>query len=258
MRARRRAGVLRCGQRRGRGALRRDRAERRPPQRRRWADLERARRACSSSLRGRRGAFPRGRGRRTSAGSPRSARRGRAPRRDRAGRIDALDRPRRDLAGPPARRPPRRPFPHLASARSGSRVRGRRRGRRVERRRGRHLEDERRGAGAPLHVVRRPSTRRTPTSGTSRRARGRSPRTAAAIRRRPSTDVGTEAGSGSPGSPSPLPSMPYALVATEDRLFAGLAGGELWESRDRGDTWRRCTLLGNGLTRLLALVSAPR
>ena len=52
--------------------------------------------------------------------------------------------------------------------------------------------------------------------------------------------------------------MPYALVATEDRLFAGLAGGELWESRDRGDTWRSCTLLGNELTRLLALVSAPR
>jgi hypothetical protein len=36
--------------------------------------------------------------------------------------------------------------------------------------------------------------------------------------------------------------MPYALVAVEGRLFAGLAGGELWESRDRGDTWRRCPL----------------
>jgi photosystem II stability/assembly factor-like uncharacterized protein len=59
------------------------------------------------------------------------------------------------------------------------------------------------------------------------------------------------------GLPDPLPSMPYALVATEDRLFAGLAGGELWESRDRGDTWRACLLDGNGLTRLVALVSAP-
>ena len=58
------------------------------------------------------------------------------------------------------------------------------------------------------------------------------------------------------GLPDPLPSMPYALVATEDRLLAGLAGGELWESRDRGDTWRRCALLGDGLTRLLALVPA--
>ena len=60
------------------------------------------------------------------------------------------------------------------------------------------------------------------------------------------------------GLPEPLSSMPYALVATEDRLFAGLAGGELWESRDRGDTWRRCTLLGSPLTRLLSLAFAPR
>jgi len=58
------------------------------------------------------------------------------------------------------------------------------------------------------------------------------------------------------GLPDPLPSMPYALVATEDRLFAGFASGELWESRDRGDTWRECPLDGNGLTRLVALVSA--
>jgi photosystem II stability/assembly factor-like uncharacterized protein len=44
------------------------------------------------------------------------------------------------------------------------------------------------------------------------------------------------------GLPEPLPSMPYALVTAEGRLFAGLANGELWESRDRGDTWRRCEL----------------
>ena len=58
------------------------------------------------------------------------------------------------------------------------------------------------------------------------------------------------------GLPDPLPSMPYALVATQDRLVAGLASGELWESRDRGDTWERCRLLGE-LPRLLALVAAP-
>jgi hypothetical protein len=29
--------------------------------------------------------------------------------------------------------------------------------------------------------------------------------------------------------------MPYALLAVEDRLFAGLADGQLWESRDRGE-----------------------
>ncbi len=54
------------------------------------------------------------------------------------------------------------------------------------------------------------------------------------------------------GLPDPLPAMPYALVATDDRLYAGLANGELWESRDRGDTWSRCKL-GGELTRLLAL-----
>jgi photosystem II stability/assembly factor-like uncharacterized protein len=55
------------------------------------------------------------------------------------------------------------------------------------------------------------------------------------------------------GLPDPLPSMPYALLATGDRLFAGLANGELWESRDRGDAWQRCDVK---LPRLVALVAA--
>jgi photosystem II stability/assembly factor-like uncharacterized protein len=59
------------------------------------------------------------------------------------------------------------------------------------------------------------------------------------------------------GLPDPLPSMPYALVAADGRLFAGLAGGELWESRDRGGTWRKCELLGEAPARLLALAWAP-
>jgi hypothetical protein len=54
------------------------------------------------------------------------------------------------------------------------------------------------------------------------------------------------------GLPEPLPAMPYALVAVEGRLFAGLANGELWESGDRGDSWRRCEL-SLPLSRLLAL-----
>ena len=49
--------------------------------------------------------------------------------------------------------------------------------------------------------------------------------------------------------------MPYALVASEGRLFAGLANGELWESRDRGDSWRRAEL-DPPLSRLLALARA--
>jgi photosystem II stability/assembly factor-like uncharacterized protein len=57
------------------------------------------------------------------------------------------------------------------------------------------------------------------------------------------------------GLPDPLHAMPYALVATSDRVFAGLANGELWESRDRGDSWQRCELIGD-LPRLNALVAA--
>ena len=50
--------------------------------------------------------------------------------------------------------------------------------------------------------------------------------------------------------------MPYALVAAEDRLFAGLADGQLWESRDRGDTWQACALGGDPLTELHGLAYA--
>ena len=55
------------------------------------------------------------------------------------------------------------------------------------------------------------------------------------------------------GLPEPLPAMPYALVATEGRLFAGLADGELWESTDRGESWRACVLEGDPLPRINAL-----
>jgi hypothetical protein len=57
------------------------------------------------------------------------------------------------------------------------------------------------------------------------------------------------------GLPEPLPAMPYALVATGERLFAGLADGQLWESRDRGATWHACALEGEPLARLNALAS---
>jgi photosystem II stability/assembly factor-like uncharacterized protein len=57
------------------------------------------------------------------------------------------------------------------------------------------------------------------------------------------------------GLPEPLLAMPYALVATDGRVFAGLANGELWESADRGDTWRACEL-DEPLSRLVALVYA--
>ena len=55
------------------------------------------------------------------------------------------------------------------------------------------------------------------------------------------------------GLPEPLPAMPYALVATVGRLFAGLANGQLWESCDRGDTWAPCEVVGGKLKGVVAL-----
>jgi photosystem II stability/assembly factor-like uncharacterized protein len=58
------------------------------------------------------------------------------------------------------------------------------------------------------------------------------------------------------GLPDPLPSMPYALVAADGRLFAGLANGELWETGDRGESWAACRLEGAALPALRALAPA--
>jgi photosystem II stability/assembly factor-like uncharacterized protein len=58
------------------------------------------------------------------------------------------------------------------------------------------------------------------------------------------------------GLPEPMPAMPYALVAADGRLFAGLADGQIWESGDRGDSWRACTLQGDRLPALHALAYA--
>jgi hypothetical protein len=56
------------------------------------------------------------------------------------------------------------------------------------------------------------------------------------------------------GLPDPLPAMPYALVAADGRLFAGLADGGLWESRDHGDSWGACVLEGDAPGSFHALV----
>ena len=58
------------------------------------------------------------------------------------------------------------------------------------------------------------------------------------------------------GLPEPLPAMPYALVAVDGRLFAGLADGQIWGSLDRGDSWRACALRGDALGALQALAYA--
>lgn len=58
------------------------------------------------------------------------------------------------------------------------------------------------------------------------------------------------------GLPEPLTAMAYALLAVDGRLFAGLADGGLWQSRDRGDTWAPLRLRGDTLVRVLALAPA--
>jgi photosystem II stability/assembly factor-like uncharacterized protein len=60
------------------------------------------------------------------------------------------------------------------------------------------------------------------------------------------------------GLPEPLPAMPYALLATDGRLFAGLADGQIWESRDQGDSWSSLRLTGGALDALLALSSGAQ
>ncbi len=72
------------------------------------------------------------------------------------------------------------------------------------------------------------------------------------FRRRPGDEWRVLAG----GLPDPLPAMPYALASADGRLFAGLADGQIWESRDRGDTWRACRVEGDPITGLHALVYA--
>ena len=47
--------------------------------------------------------------------------------------------------------------------------------------------------------------------------------------------------------------MPYALLATNGRLFAGLANGQIWESRDRGGSWTEMRLQSGTLAAVLAL-----
>ena len=59
------------------------------------------------------------------------------------------------------------------------------------------------------------------------------------------------------GLPEPLPAMPYALLASDVRVFAGLADGQLWESSDRGESWQACRFEGDALKRLNALACWP-
>jgi hypothetical protein len=46
--------------------------------------------------------------------------------------------------------------------------------------------------------------------------------------------------------------MPYVVVAADGRLFAGLADGQIWESTDRGESWRACVTEGDPIMHLHA------
>jgi photosystem II stability/assembly factor-like uncharacterized protein len=59
------------------------------------------------------------------------------------------------------------------------------------------------------------------------------------------------------GLPDPLPSMPYALVASNGALFAGLRNGDLWQSSDGGDNWHQCAFTNRGVPAIVAMASAP-
>lgn len=61
----------------------------------------------------------------------------------------------------------------------------------------------------------------------------------------------------SDGLPTPLESMPYALLNVGDFLFAGLGDGTLYASEDLGDTWRELSVGSGSLEGLRALAARP-
>ena len=52
--------------------------------------------------------------------------------------------------------------------------------------------------------------------------------------------------------------MPYALVAVDSALYAGLADGTVYASGDAGDTWERLVLDGDPLERVVALAAVQK
>jgi photosystem II stability/assembly factor-like uncharacterized protein len=57
------------------------------------------------------------------------------------------------------------------------------------------------------------------------------------------------------GLPDPLDAMPFALLAHQDRLFAGLSDGRLYASEDGGDSWSEQRLRGDRLPAILSLAA---
>src|SRR5262249_38398386 len=146
-------GVLAGGERSRRGGVRGPRAEPLVPKRRPGRELARAggaaRAALAAALELPAAAVDLAR----ALDRTQPARPGPAPRRDRTRRADALERRRRELAGPPARRAAGRALARLASACAGAGVRGRRRWRLLQHGRRRAVAAGGRGTRPRLHLV---------------------------------------------------------------------------------------------------------
>lgn len=59
------------------------------------------------------------------------------------------------------------------------------------------------------------------------------------------------------GLPEPLAHMPYALItdaAAPGTLYAGLSNGDLWHTRDRGESWRQLPVNLGAIHRALTMV----
>ncbi len=55
------------------------------------------------------------------------------------------------------------------------------------------------------------------------------------------------------GLPQPIQHFPYALASTPCKLYAGLADGSIYASEDGGDSWRKLSLRGEALPRILSM-----
>ena len=59
------------------------------------------------------------------------------------------------------------------------------------------------------------------------------------------------------GLPQPLAHMPYALITdlhAPGALYAGLSGGEIWYSGDRGESWQQLPVELGAIRRALVML----
>jgi len=169
--------------------------------------------------------------------------------RDRARRVDALARRCDDLAGSPPRCAAQRALGRLAAARAGQAYEAGGGGAAFSENGGESWQpaDEGRDRHYTWSVAVDPDDPElwyvSASTGPYAAHGGGDPQ--ACIYRRRANEAWRELAG---GLPEPLPAMPYAPVAGDHRPVAGLADGQIWESSDRGESWRACRLQGGSLT----------